>query len=355
MKLLSRYVGRVVLSSILIVLVVLLGLDLVFSFLGELEDLKEAYQAPQALMYSLLSLPFRLCDMMPIATLIGGIVGLGMLANNAELTVMRAAGISIGRLVWWGIKPAMLLVLASMLFAEYVVPVSQEMADSGKAKALGRYYKAGEVWSYWQRQGDTFVKIQSVTSDGVLHGISFYQFNAEGQIQQTQFAREGHYQAPQEWLLHQVNQTQWQADGSTKAHQQVSLIWHSELTPDFLRLVTVSPEYLPASRLYRYARYLERQDLSANVYFLEFWKKTLAPIAALSMVLVACSFVFGSLRSVTMGLRIISGILAGLGFRYLQDFAGYASLVYHFSPLLAAGLPIALSLLWGIVALRRVR
>ena len=73
------------------------------------------------------------------------------------------------------------------------------------------------------------------------------------------------------------------------------------------------------------------------------------------MVLVACSFIFGPLRSVTMGLRIISGILAGLGFRYLQDFAGYASLIYHFSPLLAAGLPIALSLLWGIVALRRVR
>jgi lipopolysaccharide export system permease protein len=59
MKLLSRYVGRVVLSSMLMVLLLLLGLDLVFSFLGELEELKEAYQAPQALMYALLSLPFR--------------------------------------------------------------------------------------------------------------------------------------------------------------------------------------------------------------------------------------------------------------------------------------------------------
>ena len=112
---------------------------------------------------------------------------------------------------------------------------------------------------------------------------------------------------------------------------------------------------MPPTRLFRYASYLEHQGLSSRAYFLEFWKKALAPITTLSMVLVACSFVFGPLRSVTMGLRIIFGILAGLGFRYLQDFSGYASLVYHFSPLLAAGLPIALSLFGGIVALHRVR
>ena len=56
-----------------------------------------------------------------------------------------------------------------------------------------------------------------------------------------------------------------------------------------------------------------------------------------------------------MGLRLIFGIFAGLGFRYLQDFSGYASLVYDFSPLLAAALPIALCLLGGIWALARVR
>lgn len=355
MSLLSHYVGRIVLTSMLMVLVLLLGLDLVFSFLGELEELKEGYQAQQALVFSVLSLPFRLCDMMPIAALIGGIVGLGLLANNAELTVMRAAGISVWRLVWWVIKPAMALVVLSLLFAEYVVPISQQMADSGKAKALGVHYKVGELSSYWQRQGNTFIKMQSVTPDGVLHGVSFYQFDDHGQLQQTQFASEGNYQAQSSWLLSQVNRSQWAADGSTQGSQYPSVIWQSELTPNFLKLVTVSPEYLPPTRLFRYAHYLERQGLSSSAYFLEFWKKALAPIATLSMVLVACSFVFGPLRSVTMGLRIIFGILAGLGFRYLQDFSGYASLVYHFSPLLAAGLPIALSLFGGIVALRRVR
>ncbi len=355
MTILSRYVSRVVLSAILIVLFMLLGLDLVFSFLGELEELKENYQAPQALMFAFLSMPWRLCDLMPIASLVGGIVGLGLLANNAELTVMRAAGISIWRIVWWVVKPAMMLVGISLLMSEYVVPASQQLADSGKAKALGEHYNAGELSGYWQKQNNTFVQIKSVTSDGILHDVSFYYFDSLGALIKTVFAAEGQYQGHEQWLLKNISTSQIAQDGSALGSRALTMYWKSELTPNFLQLVTISPEYLPPSRLYRYADYLEGQGLSADSYFLEFWKKVLAPVATLSMVFVACSFIFGPLRTVTMGLRIILGILAGLGFRYLQDFSGYASLVYHFSPLLAASLPIAISLFWGIVALQRVR
>ncbi|HMX98602.1 MAG TPA: LptF/LptG family permease, partial [Agitococcus sp.] len=188
-----------------------------------------------------------------------------------------------------------------------------------------------------------------------LHGISFYQFSADGVLINKLFAQQGDYQQKNQWLLNQIVEHKIDQKGQVESKQQSSSIWHSELTPDFLQLVTVSPEYLAPTRLYRYADYLQGQGLVATQYFLEFWKKVLAPIATLSMVLVACSFIFGPLRSVTMGLRLIFGIFAGLGFRYLQDFSGYASLVYDFSPLLAAALPIAVCLLGGIWALARVR
>jgi len=159
----------------------------------------------------------------------------------------------------------------------------------------------------------------------------------------------------QGWVLDEVASTQLQADGSALVLQQSQMAWPSQLTPDFLRLVTLKPEYLSLTRLYRYAGYLQAQGLEAGVYFLEFWKKALAPLATLSMVLIACSFIFGPLRSVTMGLRILAGIFAGLLFRYGQDFLGHASLVYDFSPLLAAGAPIAVCVLIGGVAIARVR
>ncbi|HQV79558.1 MAG: LPS export ABC transporter permease LptG [Agitococcus sp.] len=356
MTLLNRYVSKVVLAAMLIVLVLLLGLDLVFSFLAELEDLHGQYQAPQAIVYSLLNIPFRFADIMPVAVLVGGIVGLGALANSAELTVMRAAGLSVWRIVFWVIQPALLLVVASLAVSEYVLPVAQIKAEHYKAHALQKNIPTGELWGYWQKQNETFVQMHNVSTDGVLNGVSFYQFSPDGILLQKQVAQQGVYQQAQQWQLSQITTYKFDIKtGSVVSSFQPSLLWQSALTPDFLKMVTASPEYLAPSRLYAYAQYVEHQGLVAAPYYLEFWKKILSPVATLSMVLVACSFIFGPLRSVTMGLRIITGILVGLGFRYLQDFLGYASLVYDFSSLLAALLPIVVSVMGGVWALQRVR
>lgn len=355
MTLLSGYVSRTVLAAMLLVLALLLGLDLVFSFIGEMEDLKGNYQAWQALQVVVLELPFRLCDMLPVAGLIGGIVGLGLLASQSELTVMRASGVSVARIVWWAIRPAILLVAGGLLVAQFVVPVSNLQADSIKAKALGRDYQAGLLHGFWHREGREFIRIQTVRPDARLLDVTFYRMGENGRLSAYTHAPEGRPESAGGWSLKNVRSVEIAADDSALLSVSPLLAWLPELTPGFLRLVTVEPEYLPLTSLYRYARYLEGQGLQADHYFLEFWKKALAPLATISMVLIACLFIFGPLRSVTMGLRIVSGVLAGLGFRYLQDIFGYASLVYHFSPLLAAAAPIAACLLGGIAALRRVR
>ena len=100
MKLLDRYVGQTVLISVSMVLFLLISLDASFAFLAELDDLKGSYQAQEALIFILLTLPRRIYDFMPVATLIGCLIGLGSLANTSELTVIRAAGVSIARIVF---------------------------------------------------------------------------------------------------------------------------------------------------------------------------------------------------------------------------------------------------------------
>lgn len=358
MSLLARYVQKNVLGAIVVVTGLFLALDLVFSFLGELEDLKGHYQAPQAFLYVAFHLTWRLCDLLPLSSLVGVLIGLGLLANQSELTVMRAAGVSVGRIVGWALSPAMILVVLSLLVAEYVVPVSIERADTLKFRALGQDYHVGELAGYWQREGNTLVRIQSVRPDGSLYGIYFYQLNEQRQVERVEMAEEGHYykQGDQHyWQLQRISSTHLATDGTAQSANQATRIWQSSLTPDFLRQVTVEPDYLSLTGLYHYTQYLTHQGLQADSYLFAFWKKLLAPLVTLSMVIIGCCFIFGPLRSVTMGLRIVAGVLTGLGFHYLQDLCGYASLVYHFSPLLAAMLPIAICLVGGGVALRRVR
>jgi lipopolysaccharide export system permease protein len=120
-------------------------------------------------------------------------------------------------------------------------------------------------------------------------------------------------------------------------------------------VLIVKPDNLSISGLYTYSEYLDEQDLSAAEYRIAFWKKVLQPISTGVLVLVAISFVFGPLRSVTMGFRVFSGVVVGLLFKYAQDLLGPSSLVFGFNPIYATIIPIAVCLLVGLWLLRRVR
>lgn len=67
---------------------------------------------------------------------------------------------------------------------------------------------------------------------------------------------------------------------------------------------------------------------------------------------VACSFVFGSLRSQSLGFRIVIALLFGLVFSYIQDLVGFVSLSTGFSPFLMVALPIIISAALGIYLLK---
>lgn len=89
---LDRYIGVTVFVAILAVLGVILGLALLFAFIDELNDISASYGIGDALRFIFLTAPRRAYDMLPMAALIGCLVGLGTLASNSELTIMRAVG-----------------------------------------------------------------------------------------------------------------------------------------------------------------------------------------------------------------------------------------------------------------------
>ena len=95
---LSQYLMRTILTSTALVLVVLLALAGLFEFIAELEDVKADYKTPQAILYAALRLPNLAFQMFPVSALIGSLLGLGGLAANIEVIVMRASGLSVGRL-----------------------------------------------------------------------------------------------------------------------------------------------------------------------------------------------------------------------------------------------------------------
>jgi len=348
---LDRYIGVQVFLAILSVLGIIVGLALLFAFIDELGDVEGSYGLGDVLQYVLLTSPRRLYEMLPMAALIGCLIGLGTLASSSELTIMRAAGVSLGRIVLAVMKPMLVLLVAGILIGEYVAPWSEDLAQARRSLAQG----AGEAQSskrgLWHRQENEFVHVNAVQPGGVLVGVTRYRFDEERRLLSSSFARRASYQGDY-WQLQNISTTHFRGD-HTEVLRAAEERWDVQLTPQLLGTVVMEPESLSITGLWRYIHYLGEQGLNNGRYWLAFWSKVLQPAVTVALVLLAISFIFGPLRSVTLGQRIFTGVVVGFVFRIIQDLLGPASQVFGFSPLLAVVLPAAVCALIGVWLLRR--
>ncbi|WP_282450845.1 LPS export ABC transporter permease LptG [Marinobacter bryozoorum] len=338
-------------GAIFLVMMVVLSLDVVFGYIAELEDVRADYQALEAALFMLLTLPRRIYDYLPLGAFMGCLVGLGAMASSSELTVIRAAGVSIRRIVWSSMKPALVVVLIGLVIGEYVAPPAERLAQSQKAVARGGDGNIANAEGVWHREGDTFIHLNAVTPDGNLQGVALFRMDDDRWLASASFARTATFQGDH-WLLQDIRRTRISREG-TEREVSTEERWESGLTPDVLSVLVVKPENLPLTGLYTYARYLDQQGLTSAQYWLAFWKKVLMPVGTAVMVIVAISFIFGPLRSVTMGFRVFTGLIVGLLFKYMQDLLGPMSVVFGFNPVLAILVPIVINGLIGAWLMRR--
>ena len=348
---LDRYIGTSVFFAILAVLGIIVGLALLFAYIDELGDISATYGLLDAGVWVLLTIPRRIYEMLPMAALIGCLIGLGNLASSSELTIMRAAGVSIRRIVWAVMKPMLVIMLAGVLIGEYLAPWSENLAQANRAMAQGGGEAQSSKRGLWHRQGDEFIHINAVQPNGVLLGVTRYQFDAQRNLLSASFARRALFQSDH-WQLEDVVTTQLQ-EQSTAVVNSPSQRWDVQLNPQLLGTVVLEPEALSVTGLWRYIHYLANQGLANGRYWLAFWTKILQPLVTAALVLMAISFIFGPLRSVTLGQRVFTGVLVGFVFKIGQDLLGPSSLVFGFPPLLAVLIPAAICALAGLVMLRR--
>jgi lipopolysaccharide export system permease protein len=137
MLILDRYIARHVVMGTLLVMGLLLSLFTVFAFMDELSRVgKGSYTTLDAVQYVLLLIPGLIYQLFPITALLGCTIGLGVLASNSELTIMRAAGISLNKIVWSTMKVGMVLVALTLIIGESVAPVAEQYARTLRSVAI---------------------------------------------------------------------------------------------------------------------------------------------------------------------------------------------------------------------------
>ena len=297
-----------------------------------------------------------------MAALIGSILGLSTLARDSELIVMRAAGVSIQRIVFSVVKVGLILAVVSMFMGEIVAPFTEDRAIQVKAESIVNNSGRKGDFGVWIRDENTYVNIGEILPGKQLRflDIKIFEFDSRNFLRFLSTAREGVFQLEQssgsqkgKWLLKGLQRTMINEDSSA-ADEVNAAYWSTGLDPQILKLYEVKPEQLSIWQLQDYIVHLGSNKQDTSTYELEFWSKLITPFATLVMLILAVPFVFKDARSGNLGRSLFSGIMIGLGFFIANQAFSYFVTLFGIPPLLGAALPTMIVAMLSVVMIRRI-
>jgi lipopolysaccharide export system permease protein len=359
MKIIDIYIGKQIILAILLVTLALFGLDLFFNLVNELRfSGKGDYTLSKVFLYLLLSAPSKMYSTFPWAALIGAMMCLGNLANHHELVILRVSGVSVLRIAASVLKAALVLLIPVVLLGEVVAPIADEYAQQKRTLALSAGQSIQTKYGLWVKQGHTFIHVQSIRPNGELIGITRYAFNNNRALNEVSFATSATPESEDTWRLLNVSGTRFKGTGTKDAKTEVfrypELKVSHLLDSDIVKTSTIKhPEYLSLPVLWRTIEQREQNDLQSIPYQIALWTKVFQPMVVLVMVFLAVPFVFGPLRSVNMGFRIVCGIVMAFVFHMLNSLFAPMAVVYSLPPILAVLAPIALFSVIGVGMVNR--
>jgi lipopolysaccharide export system permease protein len=354
MRKLDIYIGRRFLNYFFLIIFLLMVLFSLFELLSQLDDVGTgSYQLKNALAYVALTLPKRLLDVMPISTLLGGILSMGMLADHGELVAMEAAGISTLRICSTVFITGMLLMLTSGILAEMVVPGMEQLARKSRAQALSTTGITLTREGFWARRGNSYIHVDKMLNEGAAADVDIFEFDTKGRLTTLTHALNANLLEDRRWVLHDITRKNIAEDEVT-SQQIESITLDSFLSTYQVGVLELPPYSLSTPNLLLYIDALRQSGQNSDQYSLALWRKLSVPLTTGAMVLLSLSFVFGSTRSTSAGTRIILGTFVGIVLYFIDQMSMQWGLLLNLNPFITAMTPVLLISSIAIARLRKV-
>ena len=308
------------------------------ALIGEIGSLGQAhYNLFFAMWVVACRMPGYIYALFPIAGLIGSIVGLGRLAASNELLVMQAAGFSVAQITRAVVLGAFCVMLLMTFLGEVVAPHLNQTSNQIRNRALERVASSA-VESVWLHRGSNFLYVQSMPNAHRGSNASYFAYAADGRLKKIfsaphiQRIRPGYWR----WYHSQVTQFRPQHVASFKPSKYVMPM---HLNTSMITASHKDSQYLNLLALREQISGMQHVGLSTNNLRFEFWRRVFQPLVTLVMICLGVPFVFGALRDVAAGSRVMLGVGIGFLFYVLNQIIGPVGMVLQLSPLLAALLP----------------
>ncbi|HZF17585.1 MAG TPA: LPS export ABC transporter permease LptG [Steroidobacteraceae bacterium] len=355
MTIIDRYLARTVLVYTALVMGVLMTLGALFVFIGQQDDIGVgAYTAADAFVYSLLSMPQQFFELLPIGSLLGSLLGLGLLARSSEIIVIRASGVSLGRMSAAVLAAGFILVVVGVIVGEYVGPATQQYARQYKVFSKFADFSVAGSGSAWVKDGNNIVQLDRQTGDAMFGGVSLFRFSSDKRLAAVGRASTAIVGAGERWQFEGYAETAF-VDGGTRVSRERQRTFETHVSPEFLGLAVILPNQMRTLQLARYLGHLRENQLDTRQIEFALWARIARTLSIAVIVLLALPFCFGSMRSAGSGAKTVIGVLIGIGFYLLQRTLESSAQVFNVNPILLAWTPLVLLTVATTVALRRTQ
>ena len=339
--LIDRNISKRVLSSIFVVALAIIFLDLIFTILSELSDLSEGYNLSDALLYSISSLPYSIYDFLSYICLIGVLVALGNLLEEGEITAARILGKSDIRIIWASIKPVILVLIAGVLSSQLFIP---GLSQNSEETRLLKQNRISLDDGYWLVSDSSVSYFKSTTNSNSIQDITIYKLNDSFELQDITKAKDAN-RTNNSWSLSDVEIVNVESGAKVSIKE---LDWAEGPIDEDFNLI-LSPKYFSLTQLYKNVNG-EQSQYRQDILLLEFWRKALQPVFSILLVILAASFVFGPTRDQKIGQRVVTGIVLAFSLSISQRLCESMALVSLLSPLTSVMIPIFIVLLLTLFA-----
>jgi lipopolysaccharide export system permease protein len=339
-KIYERYFAKQIYASFGFILFALVALFLFFDVLSELGSVNAKYTLPLALLHVLLKAPSRMVEIIPIAGLIGSIYVFAMMASQSEFTIFRVAGLDIKRSLLTLGKVSLPIVVFTLLISEVMGPYAESLSERIRMQALGSTFSSqfrSGVWIKDQlrdsdgsgpiRPGVRYVNVGAIDQNDQIRQIRMYEFDPNYRLLSIRSAASGRFDNRGIWELNDVSETRFTERRSndpldavysaqTKVIPKLSL--ESQVTPQILNVLLISPEKMSIVSLGRFILHLQDNKQDMQRHAIAFWKKVIYPFIIFVMLALALPFAFMKVRAGSVGIKVFGGIMLGMSFQLLN-------------------------------------
>lgn len=300
-------------------------------------------------------LPEALMDLLPVVVVLATAAVMGGLNRDQEITAMRAAGISLGRITAMVLMPAVAVALLALALLQWGTPLFYQGPTTITGPDLGQEGLWHPSHGIWLRQDQTFLNVSSLELGRIPTNVSVYEYDDTGHLQRHISAARARPDAPGGWRLEEAVVREFGMANGPRVLTYPTYTWASFLSATELELLLHPPGSLPLTDLWKYVGTLRARRQDTDEFVLVLAQRLVLPLACAGMALVAMVAAVVSLRNRAASLRVAAAMALGLGYQLLTGMLAQASLVLAWPPLSVAVLPPLLLLLLGLGLLRRVR